>query len=90
MGDGSKTREDAARNVVETIAADRIITDEQARTEFDIEAIIADLQELTGDYDFDEIPTDRFMEIVAKHDNSTKADADERVQAEKSDPDFRQ
>lgn len=70
MGDGSKTREDAARNVVETIANDRLITDDAARSEFDIEAIIADLQELTGDYDFDDIPTDRFMEIVAKHDNS--------------------
>jgi hypothetical protein len=80
-----KTREDAERYVVETIAADRIITDDQARAEFNVEAIITELQKLTGDYDFDEITTDQFMEIVAKHDNTT----DERTQAEKSDPNFR-
>lgn len=80
-----EARAAAERTVVETIGADRIITDSVVRAEFDVEAIIDDLRKLTGDYDFDAITTDQFMEIVAKHDNTR----DERTQAEKSDPEWK-
>ena len=63
-----KTRDDARRHVIESINDDRLSV--SAHEEFDIEAIITELQELTGDYDFDDITTDQFMQIVLKHDNS--------------------
>lgn len=83
-----KSYDDARRDVIETINNDAL--DTFAHEGYDVEAIIAELQQLTGDYDFDEIPTDRFMQIVAKHDHSALGNplADERTQAEKSDPDF--
>lgn len=63
-----KTRDDARRHVIESINDDRLSV--SAHEEFDIEGIITELQELTGDYDFDDITTDQFMQIVLKHDNS--------------------
>ena len=63
-----KNRDDARRHVIESINDDRLSV--SAHEEFDIVAIITELQELTGDYDFDDITTDQFMQIVLKHDNS--------------------
>jgi hypothetical protein len=86
-----KSREDAKRHVIESINDDQMSA--FAHEGFDVEAIIDELRELTGDYDFDEITTDQFMAVVAKHDDSAiggpDGPIDERSQAEKSDPNWR-
>ena len=65
-----KARDAARRHVVESINDDAL--DAFASEGFDVEAIIDELRELTGDFDFDKVENDQFMAIVAKHDNSNK------------------
>lgn len=63
-----KTDWDATAYVIEAIEANG--TDIASRDEYDVEAIVDELYDLVGSYDFDTVEHDTFWEIVARHDIS--------------------
>jgi hypothetical protein len=67
-----KTRDDAARYVTEAIEANG--KDVASAKEFDLEAIIDELREIVGDWDFDKAEEDTFWSVVQKHDSSREAE----------------
>lgn len=65
---GDKTRADAENYVITAIEANGV--DVASREEFNLEAIIDELRERVGDWDFDNVDEHFFWETVKKHDNS--------------------
>lgn len=63
-----KTIEDATAYVTRAIEANG--TDIASRDEYDVEAIVNELCDLAGSWDFDAVEHDTFWEVVARHDVS--------------------